>query len=392
MSNQEKTLEQLEEELTKALERIRELDDLKCACVLNEEKVRQQNEFLSHVIESLPHPFYVLDANDYSIKLANSASGFGELSSLTTCYALTHRRNSPCEGDEHACPLQIVKRTKKPVILEHIHFDKDQNPRCVEVHASPILDQNGEVVQMIEYSLDITERKEIEQELRNYAEKIKFFAYSISHDIKSPMIGINGLTKLLHKQYRNALDEKAQRYCDQIVKASEQVLSLIEEINAYIKAKEWPLSFEMIDPGEVLETVRREFETLITNRGVRWVRIESIPNIKADRMSLLRVFRNLVDNAIKYGGNDLSEIAIGYEASEKFHIFSVQDNGVGIRKEDCEKVFGVFERNQSAKGVDGTGLGLAIVKEIAERHHGRAWVKSEAGFGATFFVSLSKDL
>ncbi len=99
-----------------------------------------------------------------------------------------------------------------------------------------------------------------------------------------------------------------------------------------------------------------------------------------------------MDNALKYGGNSLSEIAIEYEESEEFHIFSIRDNGVGIREEDCDKVFGVFERNKSAKGIEGTGLGLAIVKEIAEKHQGRAWVKSESGFGATFYVSFSKAL
>jgi hypothetical protein len=111
------------------------------------------NEFFYHVLESLTHPFYVLDAHDYTIKVANSAARLGNLSCRPTCYALTHRRELPCDGIEHVCPLQVVKRTKKPVTVEHIHYDKDGNPRVFEVHAYPIFDANGDVDQMIEYSL-----------------------------------------------------------------------------------------------------------------------------------------------------------------------------------------------------------------------------------------------
>jgi signal transduction histidine kinase len=388
-----KTREELLEELAKSHRHIKELEDLECRCEMDEENLRRQNEFLYQVIESLPHPFYVLDADDYTIKLANSAAAFGELASGATCYALTHRRDRPCDGVEHSCPLQIVKRTKQPVILEHIHYDKDGNLRNVEVHASPIFDKEGNVIQMIEYSLDITERKRMEQEIQNYAEKVKLFAYSISHDLKSPVIGINGLTRLLHKQYRDALDERGKKYCDQIEKASEQALALIEEINAYIRVKECPMRLEIINPKEIIATVRNEFATILSNRVIHWAEPESIPEVKADRMGMLRVFRNLVDNALKYGGKNLGEIRVGYEQSAEHHIFSLSDDGAGITEENRRKIFGVFQRQESSlQAPEGTGLGLAIVKEIAEKHRGKAWVESESGQGATFFFSLSRAL
>jgi len=394
MARKNDSKEELRAALAEAQKRIGQLEALESQCELTRQRELQQNRFLHHVIESLPHPFYVLDAADYTIKLANSAAGFGELSQNTTCYALTHRRSSPCGGSDHSCPLQVIKETGKPVILEHVHYNSEGRPRNVEVHASPVFDEAGNVVQIIEYSLDITERKQLEDELKNYAEKIKLFAYSISHDIKSPVIGINGLTRLLHRQYRDNLDERAKRYCDQILKASEQVLTLIEEINAYIKAREWPLSVEVVDLEEVLRTVRGEFDIILRDRQISWYEPEpkSIPGIRADKTCMLRVFRNLVDNALKYGGEQLSEIRIGYEKMGDFHTFSVRDNGAGIQREACQRIFELFERHESVRGTEGTGLGLAIVKEIAEKHGGRAWVDSDPGVGATFFISLSKDL
>ena len=131
-----------------------------------DEQIRRQNQLFDNVLESLPHPFYVIDANDYSIKIANTATAvFGAISEDATCYALTHNRNQPCRGITHTCPLKEVKRTKKPVKLEHIHYDKDGNVRHVEIHAFPIFDDEGNVIQMIEYSLDITERKQAEEAL-----------------------------------------------------------------------------------------------------------------------------------------------------------------------------------------------------------------------------------
>ena len=128
-----------------------------------DEEIPQQTKFLETVLESLAHPFYVIDANDYTIKIANSAAHQGRITGPTTCYALTHKTNEPCGGEEHPCPLEIIRQTKKPVIVEHTHYDKDGDTRNVEVHGFPVFDSEGTVVQVIEYCLDITERKEAEK-------------------------------------------------------------------------------------------------------------------------------------------------------------------------------------------------------------------------------------
>ncbi len=139
----------------------RDITDRKMA----EERIVQQNSFLNTVIESLSHPFYVVDAKDYTVVLANCAAA-ADLQPNTKCHALYHRADQPCEGDEHLCPLKEIKKSKKPLITEHIHYGPRGTPRHVEVHGHPILDENGEVSKIIEYCLDVTDRKEVEDKLR----------------------------------------------------------------------------------------------------------------------------------------------------------------------------------------------------------------------------------
>ncbi len=138
-----------------------------------EEKIIQQNSFLKTILESLSHPFYVIDAKDYSIVHANSAATPGGLQPYAKCHSLFHRADRPCEGDEHRCPLQEIKESKKPLTTEHIHYDHLGGSRFVEVHGYPILDEMGEVSKIIEYCLDISDRKEIEEKLRRANDELE---------------------------------------------------------------------------------------------------------------------------------------------------------------------------------------------------------------------------
>jgi len=132
-----------------------------------EEELQEQHEFLFHVIESLTQPFYVINVDDYSIELSNSAANVaGGLMPQNTCYALTHQRNEPCDSTEYPCPMKKVVQTKEAVHCEHIHHDPDGSPRYFDIHGYPIFDKQGNVVQMIEYAIDITERKKAEEEVR----------------------------------------------------------------------------------------------------------------------------------------------------------------------------------------------------------------------------------
>jgi signal transduction histidine kinase len=237
--------------------------------------------------------------------------------------------------------------------------------------------------------------EELQSKIKNLNEKkdmIKFFAYSISHDLKSPAIGIYGLSRRLQEKYAPNLDEKGKTYCTQILKAAAQMVDLVEKINAYIISKEARSHFERIKIGEITEEIRTEFSSRLKERKIRWTEPDSLPEIIADRLALSRVFRNFVDNALKYGGEDMLELKIGYEEDEAYHIFSFSDDGIGIKPRAKEMIFEQFQRDDTSHSTAGSGLGLAIVKEIAGVHRGKAWVVNNDNKGATFYISLAKDL
>ncbi len=174
------------------LKKIKVLEKEAAARKKAEAQLKKQSEFLNSVLESLSHPFYVIDANDYSIKLANTAAIKSGVSGESTCHALTHKRDTPCNSTEHPCPLEIIKKTKQPVRVEHVHFDGDGNPRNVEVHAHPILDEHGNVTQMIEYRFDITERKLIEAAIKESETKFR----SVAQSAKDAIITVDKAGKI----------------------------------------------------------------------------------------------------------------------------------------------------------------------------------------------------
>jgi light-regulated signal transduction histidine kinase (bacteriophytochrome) len=324
-------------------------------------------------------------SEDYLIEFMNDQlikrTGYDATGEL--CYEVLHDRDA-------TCPWCVNERVfKGETVRWEVKSPKDK--RWYYVVNTPIYRTSGKLSKQA-MILDITDRKEMEEELEKSAEKIKSFAYSVSHDLKSPAAAIYGLTKRLHERYRNSLDEKGRRYCDQILRASLHVGALVEKINSYIEAKEAPLKVEKIDLAEILKVIRDEFAPRITLRQIRWVEPQSAPDVKADTLSLIRVFRNLTDNCLKYGGADLTEITIGHQESEEFHTFSVSDNGAGIRGDDYQGLFAPFRRNDPSEATEGAGLGLAIVSEIAERHKGRVWAEPGKDRGTTFYLSISKDL
>ena len=228
--------------------------------------------------------------------------------------------------------------------------------------------------------------------LREKKDMIKFFAYSVSHDLKSPAVGLYALTKRLNEKYVHILDEKGKEHCRQILRTAEQMVALVEKLNGYIVAREAPLNFERIMVKEISRAIRDEFSGRLKQHQVRWSESDYLPEIVADRLALLSVFRNLVDNALKYGGKELSEIKLGYEENGNHHIFFINDDGIGIKAKDSKKVFDLFQRNETSMGTAGSGLGLAIVKEISKRHQGRIWLDTARGKGTKFCISISKGL
>jgi PAS domain S-box-containing protein len=145
-----------------------------------EAKIQEQNEFLNNVINSLTEPFYVINVADYKVLAANTAAQkkLGDLTNIT-CYAWTHQRNSPCVDANHPCPLKMLRETRDMVVVEHTHLDASGNPMIIEIRGYPIFDKQGNVIQMIEHTLDITSRKQAEDELRKLSRAVEQSANAI---------------------------------------------------------------------------------------------------------------------------------------------------------------------------------------------------------------------
>lgn len=239
----------------------------------------------------------------------------------------------------------------------------------------------------------IIKRREAEEDLIKQAKMIRHFTNSVSHDLKNPAVAIHGLANLLQKKHGKMSSEKLENVIAQIRKSSEQIVTLSEDINAYISTREAPLHLETFDLKQVWQTVMEEFAPHLRERGIAWHEPENGSLlIRADQNGVLRVYRNLVDNCLKYGGSELSEITLGYTSSATHHILSVHNDGACIQPEEISLIFEVFKRGTASAAAAGTGIGLAIVREIARNHNGDAWVESDPEGKTTFYFSISRHL
>lgn len=336
------------------------------------------------VVDAFDGLIYIC-SRDFRVEFMNrkflERTGYDAIGAL--CYKALHDLDK-------ICPWCVNDRVFAGETV-HWEMQSPKDNRWYYIVNTPIYHDDGTMSKQA-MILDITNRREMEDALRESSEKIKTFAYSVSHDLKSPAVGIYGLAKRLYAHYGAILDDKGKRYCEQILNASEQVASLVNNINVYISAKEMPKTIERVNLKEILQAIREEFSTQMQIRQIAWSEPHEAPEIRADRLSILRILRNLVDNALKYGGEELSRIEIGYQGTESHHIISVKDDGVAIPQEDTKEIFGAFKRKGRSAEIEGTGLGLAIINELVQQHNGSVWVESRPEEGTTFSFSISKSL
>ncbi len=354
-----------------------------------EVQIREQNEFLNNILESLTHPFYVIDTNDYTIKIANSAACLGTLTQDSTCYALTHRESKPCGDAENPCPLKEVKRTKKPVIVEHIHYDKDGNARNVEVHGYPIFDNNGNVIQLIEYSLDITEQRRAQQ-LALQAERLSALGQlvaGVAHELNNPLTVIMMCAQLIQAAPGSTEHGKE---AETIISQTERCARVVEKLLAF--SRESDKREEELDLADVMQdTLDPASSTLsLHNIEVSFDAPKGECFVLGDRHLLQQVFINLITNA-QHALEDREsprslKIDIRPRGSEC--VVSVADNGCGIPQEALRKVFDPFF---TTKGEGkGTGLGLSLSYGIVKDHGGDITLESRLNVGTTVKVTLPR--
>ncbi len=392
------TNKQLEREIAERLEAERES--------------REKSDFLHSIINSIDHGLVVVDAKDFSIRLANDAAMRGVLFGSTHCHQLHHGRSEPCGKKENRCPVHTVKISQKPSIVQHKHRTPDGNSSFVEIHSYPVFDEKGEVVQVIENIMDITERKEAELamvEAKNLAETtsrlMSEFLDTVSHELRTPMTSVHGFAKLIDKKFDKHFDsdshedqkmkKAAQRIkgnLDIIISESERLTELINDHLDLSKLEagrvEW--KNESVVPGELVERAQAATSSLFEGRTISFEveADENLPTLSGDSDRLLQVLINLISNAEKF--TESGSVVCSAKRRENDVLFSVKDTGIGLPANQYEQIFTKFSQLQSKESGKpaGTGLGLAISKKIVEHHDGEIWVESVVGAGSSFFFAI----
>jgi PAS domain S-box-containing protein len=227
------------------------------------------------------------------------------------------------------------------------------------------------------------------QHLVKVNKELETFTYSVSHDLKAPLRGIDGYSRLLLEDYADRLDGEGQYFLNTIRGATAQMAQLIDDLLSYSRLERRSLASSQIDISKLVEDVLSQMQpnhvypdTLIE------VKVEpTLLNADADALSL--VLRNLIDNALKFSAKSSPpKVEIGGESSAQSYQLFVRDNGVGFDMQYEERIFDIFQRLHRPEDYPGTGIGLAMVRKALQRMQGRVWAESQPGQGATFTMEI----
>jgi signal transduction histidine kinase/DNA-binding response OmpR family regulator len=380
--------------------RTQQLNNLNQSLLESEKEVAQQNTFLGSVFDAISHPFYVIDVKTYEIVLANRTAGLDLSGPQRTCYWLTHCLTHPCQGNEHPCPILEVKKSGGSVVVEHVHLNRTGDERIVEVHGYPIYDESGELIQIIEYSVDITDKKQIEKDLtsaKQIAEsankaKSRFLAH-MSHEIRTPMNAIMGMS---HLALQTDLDHRQRNYIEKVYSSTELLLGIIDDILDFSKmeAGQLQLNTAPFDLRQLLDGIVSTLSVMAGGKGLKLQAIvqDNLPPVFiGDDLRLRQILLNLVGNAVKFTptGSVTIDVALGdkgeIDGKTSLH-FSVTDTGIGIKPEKLMLIFDSFEQSDTsyARQYGGTGLGLSICKQLVTLMEGSIWAESKANSGSSF--------
>lgn len=214
------------------------------------------------------------------------------------------------------------------------------------------------------------------------------FAYVASHDLREPLRMIAIYTELLARRYRGTMDAEADGFIRTVLDGVERMETLIRDLLTYSATiHSEPLPRERFDAGEAVEAALKHLEPWIRESGAR-IETGPLPEVAGDRVQFVRVFQNLLSNALKYRSGAPVDIRVRAEQEDGAWMFSVEDNGIGIPADYHETIFSPFKRLHGRE-YQGSGVGLAICRRVVERHGGRIWVESSPGQGATFRFTIA---
>jgi len=226
----------------------------------------------------------------------------------------------------------------------------------------------------------------LELEQRNA--ELERFAYTVSHDLRNPLVTIKGFIGMLSRDMQDQKPKRVQHDMERIASATDKMSALLSELLELSRIGRIVNPPEEIDTVGLVQDALELLDAKIISSSVKIVVARELPVLYGDRVRLLEVFENLIDNAIKYMGNQSEPvIEIGVRDTEGQQIIFVKDNGLGVDKRYHTRIFGLFEKLDPT--MEGTGIGLALVQRIVETHGGRIWVESEGlGKGSTFCFTI----
>lgn len=287
--------------------------------------------------------------------------------------------------------------------IELVIKNKEGNEIPVEISLNYFY--QDEEMYVISHIMDITERRRAQSELKQaYADlkrsadelkrsnaELEQFAYVASHDLQEPLRMVTSYTELLEKRYGDRLDEDAHDFIHYAVDGAHRMQHLINDLLQYSRLGTKAKPFEETDAKLLAEAAAKNLEQLIREQQAD-VRINGLPRLKGDPTQLTQLFQNLIQNAIKFRGEEPPRVDIAAKEHPEHWEFTVRDNGIGIDPKYRDRIFMIFQRLHNREVYPGSGIGLALCKKIVERHAGEIWMDSKPGAGTDFHFTISKHL
>lgn len=363
-----------------------------------EDRLRQQTNTYEAMLTAQSEAgegFTMVDVQTQKIVYANEAfcriSGYTEqeLLSMPSFFTLVSSDELPRLREALRERLKgLPSQDRQEVAMVH------RDGHLVEIEVGTKLMESDEGANMIAISRDVTERKQAERKLRETVEELqrsnadlRQFADVTAHDLQEPLRMITSYVQLLKRRYSDRLDSDADEFIDFAVGGAHRLQRLIDDLLTYSHLSATPNSLDEVDCQVALKKTLSVLE-LDPQRSEAVVTYDFLPVVKAHEAQLIRVFSNLVANAVKFRGPEQPRVHISARRRSGDWIFSVKDNGIGIDPQYAERIFVIFKRLHGNNTYPGTGIGLAICKKIIENHGGRIWVESELGKGATFYFTI----
>jgi light-regulated signal transduction histidine kinase (bacteriophytochrome) len=262
---------------------------------------------------------------------------------------------------------------------------KDGTQIAVEIGLNPIETDEGPFV--LASVVDISVRKQAEQELLRSNEELERFAYVASHDLQEPLRTVASYVQLLDRRYRDKLDADAGELIAYAAQSAMRMQRLIEDLLAFSRVGTRGGVLVRTDAALAVAASLESLQAAVAEADAT-VTHEVLPTVLADPPQLEHLFTNLIGNALKFRGAQPARVHITAARDGPRWVFSVQDSGIGIDPQDFDRVFVILQRLHGRDEYPGTGIGLAICKKIVERHGGRIWVEAKPGSGSTFRFTL----